>query len=557
VLLPLFGAPCIMTAPMESHCLPFRAIPHTTKLFSTFLDDFARVSPYYAHPPTAAGVDSAAREVRLDPGVRRFVVDVLREQNQTFAPGGETDPATSRNLDRLASGAVAIVTGQQAGLFSGPAYTLYKALSAVRCAEEATNRGVDAVPVFWIASEDHDLAEVNHSVWTTKNGLARYEMPSEDSGRRVGEIALGDSVRSVVAAAASTLEGSFAKEIGDALHESYTPTDTYASAFGKLMARLLAGRGIILLDQLDPRIHKLASANFRAAADRADQIGNALVARAKELESSGFHSQVKATSETTLLFWSVSGRREPVRRKNGSFIVGESELTPRQLMEAIDRKPEEFSPSALLRPVIQDSILPTAAYIGGPSEVAYMAQAQVVYRTLGVRMPAILPRASFTIVEPPISRFLSQYGLNLGDLLSGRQHLRSNMEQQSLPGALASRFDASEEELRKLMRSFEEPLNKLDATLVESLRTAEAKILHQITQLKGKVARAENFRSGVLDRHERILIDSLAPNGELQERSLSLLPSLAAHGPELLDKLTSLSSLDGHSCATQHQILSV
>ena len=546
-----------MTAPMESHCLPFRAIPHTTRLFSTFLDDFARVSAYYAHAPKVAGVDSAAREVRLDPGVRRFVVDILREQNRAFAPGGEIDQATNRNLDRLAAGAVAIVTGQQAGLFSGPAYTFYKALSAVRCAEEATKRGIDAVPVFWIASEDHDLAEVNHSVWTTKNGAARYELPLEDSGRRVGEIALGDSVRSVVDAAASTLEGSFAAEISGALHECYTPTDTYASAFGRLMARLLAGRGIILLDQLDRRIHKLASTSFRAAAEGAEQIGNALAARAKELERAGFHSQVKVTSETTLLFWSVSGRREPVRRKNGSFIVGTSELTPRQLVDAIERKPEEFSPSALLRPVIQDSILPTAAYIGGPSEVAYMAQAQVVYKTLGVRMPAILPRASFTIVEPPIERFLSQYGLNLGDLLAGRQHLRSKMEQQSLPGALASRFDTGEEELRKLMRSFEEPLNKLDATLVESLHAAEAKMLHQITQLKGKVARAENFRSGVLDRHERILIDSLAPNGELQERTLSLLPSLAAHGPELLDKLTALSSLDGHSCATQHQILSV
>jgi len=548
-----------MTASMESHCLPFREIPHTTKLFSTFLDDFGQVSSHYAHPPTAAAVDAAAREARVDPGVRRLVVEILREQNRRFGPGGEIDPATARNLDRLAAGAVAIVTGQQVGLFSGPAYALYKALSAIRCAEETTRRGIDAVPIFWLATEDHDLAEVNHSSWCTRNGLARYELPMEDSGRRVGEIALGDSIESVVSVAAQTLEGSFAAEVSCALHESYTSGETYGSAFGKLMARLLAGRGIIFLDQLDLRFHKLSIPTFTEAARRADQLGNALLARSKELEAAGFHSQVKVTNETTLLFWSVGSRREPVRRANGGFGVGNSEVSTRQLVEAIERQPDLFSPSALLRPVIQDSLLPTAAYIGGPAEVAYMAQAQSVYQTLGVRMPAILPRASFTIVEPPIARFLAQYGLDLRDLLAGRQHLRAKMEQQSLPGALASRFDAGEDEVRRMMKSFEEPLAKLDATLVESLRTAQSKMLHQMTQLKGKVARAENFRSGVLDRHERILIDSLAPHGELQERTLCLLPQLAASGPELFDRLASLSSVagpgEGSSCATQHQVL--
>lgn len=550
-----------MTASMESHCLSFRSIPHTTKLFSTFLDDFGGVSSFYAHPPTAAGVDTAAREVRLDPVVRRSVVEILREQNHRFAPGGETDPATSRNLDRLAAGAVAIVTGQQVGLFSGPAYTFYKALSVIRCADDATRRGTDAVPVFWLATEDHDLAEVNHCSWCTRNGLARYELPpnQESAGHRVGEVVLGDSIQSIVGAAVPTLEGSFAGDISRALHESYTPRDTYGSAFGKLMARLLAGRGIILLDQLDPRLHRLFSPVLTQAIHKADELRDGLLARSKELEGADFHAQVKVTRETTLLFCTVSGRRESVHSRDGGFAAGGAELSVRQLVEAIERAPEGFSPSALLRPIMQDTILPTAAYIGGPAEIAYLAQSQVVYQRLLVRMPAILPRASFTIVEPAIARFLAQYDLDLRDLLEGRQHLRAKMEQRSLPGALASRFDAGEEELRRLIKSFEEPLAKLDATLVESLHTTESKMLHQITQLKGKVARAENLRSGVLDRHERILLDSLVPHGELQERTLCLLPLLAACGPELLDKLTSLSSVDGaagaRSCTNQHHVL--
>jgi bacillithiol synthase len=550
--LPVVGATCIMTGPMESRCLPFTEIPHTTKLFSTFVSDFHRVSSYFAYPPTAAGVDASARDVRLDRDRRQGIVEILGEQNRLFAPASGMDSATSRNLERLAAGAVAIVTGQQVGLFSGPAYAFYKALSAIRSAEELTRRGIDAIPIFWLATEDHDLDEVNHSSWFTRNGLARYDGPvrSEDAGRRVGEIVLGDSIESVVGAATQMLEGSFAVEISRALHESYTAHDTYGSAFGKLMARLLVSRGVVFLDPLDARIHRLFVPSFHGAAERADQLKTRLMSRSQELESAGLHSQVKVTQETTLLFWSGSGRREPVRRRNGGFVVGDQELSTRQLLDAIDSQPEKFSPSALLRPVVQDTILPTAAYIGGPAEIAYLAQSQVVYQELHSRMPAMLPRASFTIIEPPIARFLDQYELDLRDVLAGRQHLRTKMEQKSLPLALASQFDAGEEELRRLIKGFEDPLAKLDATLVESLYGAQAKMLHQFTQLKGKVARAENFRSGVLDRHERILIDSLATNGELQERTLCLLPIVAAYGPSFLDQLTSLSSV-----VTQHQIV--
>ena len=552
---------CIMTAPMESHCLSFSDIPHTTKLFSAFHHDFSRISHYYAHPPTAAGVDAAAHTVRLDPSVRRMLVEVLREQNAAIAPSGELDQATSRNIERLARGAVAIVTGQQVGLLSGPAFTFYKALTAIRCAEDATRRGIEAVPIFWLASEDHDLAEINHSSWCTRNGVAHYELPvaGDKVGHRVGEIALGDSIQSMIGSAAATLDGPFAAELTRILHESHTPQDTYASAFGKLMARLLAGRGVIFLDQLDSRIHRLFAPVFNQVVLKCRELREALLSRAKELEGAGFHLQVKVTSESTLLFSSASGPREPIRAKNGGLFVDQREMSVLDLASEIEKHPGSFSPNALLRPVLQDAILPTAAYVAGPAEIAYMAQAQVVYQVLSVRMPAILPRSSFTIIEPAIARFLAQYDADLRDVLAGRQHLRAKMEQKSLPGALAGRFDEGEQELQRVIKSLEEPLAKLDATLVESLHGAEAKMRHQFAQLKGKIARAENFRSGVLDRHERILIDALAPHGELQERTLCLLPFLAEHGRSLLDELTARSSVAGvpesTSCATQHQIL--
>jgi bacillithiol biosynthesis cysteine-adding enzyme BshC len=550
-----------MTAPMELQAVPFREIPHTTALFSTFLGDFRRLERFYSHLPTAAGIEDAAREIRLDAGVRATVVEVLREQNSHFASAGQIDPSVGRNLNRLAAGAVAIVTGQQAGLFSGPAYSFYKALTAVRCAEEMTRRGIDAVPVFWIATEDHDLAEIDHTFWNTRQGLARYEIRARDehAGRRVGEVPLGEAVQSVLADASKTLEGVCADTVSAALRESYAAGETYGSAFAKLITRLLAGRGIILLDPLDARLHRLAAPIFARALRESGELREALLSRSKELEVAGFHAQVKVTHETTLLFFSVNGRREPLRAHDGNFSAGEAELTISQLAAAVEKTPELFSPNALLRPIVQDTLLPTAAYIGGPAEIAYLAQSNVLYKHLLGRMPAVLPRASFTFVDPPIERFLGLYDLKFRDILAGPQHVRATMEQKALPGGLSNRFDEAEQSVRKLLDDFKAPLEGLDSTLVGALQSTQEKMLHQFNQLRGKVGRAENFRTGVLDRHQQILFNALYPEGGLQERSLCLLPLLAARGPELLDELLRRSAVIGadpsDSNSREHQVL--
>lgn len=548
-----------MIASMESHCLPFREIPHTSELFSTFLEKFERVSSYYAHPPTVQGILDAPREVRLDPETRRGVVEVLREQNVRFGAGDDT----RANLDRLAAGAVAIVTGQQVGLFSGPLYSFYKAVTAIRVAEELAKRGLDAVPVFWLATGDHDLAEVNQSFWRTRSGLTRYEMPEqpENAGKRVGEIAFGQAIEPMVDQACASLEGPFAGHIANALRESYTPSDTYGSAFGKLMARLLAGRGMIFIDPLDARLHRLVAPVFRRAQHEADDLRSALEARSKELESNGFHAQVKIASPSTLLFLNVADRRQALRAQNGEFVAGEAEFSVDELSAVIESTPELITPSVLLRPVVQDALLPTVAYVGGPAEVAYMAQAQVVYKKILGRMPAILPRSSFTLVDPAAARVLSKYGLDFRDVLRGPQHVRSMMEQRAIPNALARRFETDEEQLRAMLKSYAGYIEKLDATLLGTLEAVEEKILHQFTKLKEKVGRAENFRTGILDAHQSAIFESLYPNHELQERTLCALPFLASYGTELLDELSRLSSIsdsgDDQSCLNQHHVLSL
>jgi len=308
-----------------------------------------------------------------------------------------------------------------------------------------------------------------------------------------------------------------------------------------LFARLLAGRGIILFDPLDHGLHRLAAPIYRRAIEDSEALRHALIARSKDLENSGFHAQVKVTRESTLLFATVDGRRQPLRSRNGNFIAGNDSFTREELFAAIDRSPENFTPNVLLRPIVQDTLLPTAAYIGGPAEIAYMAQVQVVYEKILGRMPAILPRAGFTLVEPVIARLLKKYKIDVSELFSGRRRVRSRMELTSLPRGLAARFEKDEKTIRRLLASYTRPLDRLDKSLLGARDTSERKILHQFLKLKSQAARAQAFRSGVIDTHERLLLDSLFPHHGLQERSLCFLPFLAAYGPPLLDSLARLS----------------
>jgi len=535
---------------MECDCLRFSEIPQTTKLFASFNDDFERVKQFYGHAPDEAGIRAAAKEVALDPAIRNAVVEVLRAQNRELGSDAEAE----KNIERLANGAVALVTGQQVSLFSGPAYSIYKALDAIRWAERLTKAGVDAVPVFWMATEDHDLAEANQVFFGERYGIARLEVPLQEGveGQSVGKVAVGGSVDAVVEHAAELLRGPAKRDIVDALKASYDARETFGLAFGKLLARLLKDRGLILLDPLDRRLHELARPIYRKAAEDAAPITEELLARGKQLERAGFHAQVKVTPQSTLLFLEIDGKREAVRRKGDGFIAGNLRLNAGELLQRIDEEPETVTASVLLRPVLQDFILPTAAYIGGPAEVAYLAQAQVVYRRVLGRMPAILPRTSFTLIEAQVGRTLKKYGLDIRDVLDGRQQLRRQMETQFLPRGLATRFARDEKALRKMLAAYRRPLAALDETLAGARDTAEQKMLYQFEKLRRKAGRAENTRTGVLDRHEAELVSALYPQHGLQERALCLLPFLARHGVGLLDSLKSAAdrSCSGHRLIT-------
>ena len=541
-----------MTSSMQSQALPLSKLPQTSKLFATFLDDFSRVTAYYDHPPTLEGVRASAGKVTLDPETRQQVVKILREQNARFAPGRAVNTATVRNLDRLAAGAVAIVTGQQVGLFSGPSYSVYKALSALRWADALTKEGVEAVPVFWLATEDHDLAEVNHNFIPGADGnlveLRSAAASVEDAP--VGNVRFGPEIEQAVAQAAETLGDS---EMTDALRAAYRSGETMGSAFGKLFASIFREWGVILMDPYDAEFHRIAEPIYRAAIENAAEFDELLLARGKELETAGYHQQVKVTSTSTLLFEIKDGRRTVVQRSNDHFKVGDQRCTREELLARISTAPEKFSPNVLLRPIVQDFLLPTLAYTGGPAEVAYFAQVGVVYERLLQRVTPVLARFSATIIAPHQAKLLEKYGLKLTDLFHGEERLRVLMSQKVLPPSMQQDFADAAATVKLVMEKIRADLQQLDATLVDSANTAEAKMKYQVEQLESRAARAQLTRNEVIERHARQLSTILFPNKDLQERQIGGVYFLAKHGFELLHTLYEAARQD----CPDHQVVYV
>src|SRR5216683_1702414 len=364
---------------MDCRALSFRQLPHQPKLFLEYLDHFARVKSFFVYPPTMQAVARAAQKLDYPAERRAEVARLLRKQNTALGAGAET----LSNLERLEKGAVAVVSGQQVGLFSGPAYSVYKALTAVQIAEELTRGGIPAVPIFWMATEDHDLDEIRHATWFDQGKLIRFELPLiAETGRPVGRIPLGAQIEPLLQEAAELLANQGSDLLAQYLMESYRPEETYGSAFGKLFARLFAQQGLILMDPLDTGFHKVAAPLYQHALAERDVLNEKLLQRGKDLDRAGFDAQVKVTARSTLLFHLADGARQVITASSDKFQAGEKTWLREELVHLTHIEPENFSPNALFRPVVQDYLLPTAAYIAGPAEISYFAQSEVVYRRL-------------------------------------------------------------------------------------------------------------------------------------------------------------------------------
>ena len=525
---------------VEPECYPSSIVPHTSRLFLDYTASAEPLAPFFSTAPTSKGWISAGRKLSAEH--RGRLADLLAVQNASFGGGS----VTAANIEKLRAGASAVVTGQQVALFGGPLYTLLKAATAIARAREATKAGVDTVPVFWLATEDHDFAEIAHVELPARDGLQAVTIgPAPEVPVPVGGIALGAGIEAALTEAEGLL-GSC--DLTVLLRAAYRAEATLAGAFGSLMARLFAEWGLVVIDAAAAGFHALGAEVLGSAIRDADALHAALMARGAELTERGYHAQVKVGEQSSLLFLidEPSGARLPLRRvrvDGGTrWKAGGRHYASEELLTILQATPERCSPNALLRPVFQDTVLPTSAYIAGPAEIAYFAQSEVLYRRMLGRATAVLPRLSATLVEPRIATVMERHEVRLHNALTSADALAQRLGARALPVEGKRKLATAGNSLDGELTAVTEWMAQMDAGLGRAATTAASKMRYQMNRLRRLAARYQLEKEASLARHAQAITQALYPAGHLQERAVGGIYFLATQGPGLLETLVAAAS---------------
>jgi bacillithiol synthase len=527
---------------MSDNTISFDQIPRTSRLFNDFLYNFDRVSRFYQ--PSGLDVSALvarAPKVAAQTFSRDAVADALADQN---ALAGASD-MTFANIERLRQkDSVVVITGQQAGLFTGPLYTVFKALTAIKLAEHLRAHGLNVVPMFWVASEDHDFEEVNHTRLINREGqlvTITYAGCSPKEGKPVGHVKLNEKISENIDQMVAALpESEFMPRLVEDLRDSYKAGANFADAFGKMMIKLFGKFGVVLINPLDDRLKAVAGEIYAGAMSNAPEFASRLLNATAQLEASGYHAQVYASASAAPLFMLDEGRRTAMtRRDDGRFYLKGSEKSfgAAELLETVRRCPSCFSPNVTLRPIVQDFLLPTLAYIGGPAEIAYFAQLRPNYGLLNRVDPVALPRASFTLIEKRHAKTMSKYDIKFTDLFAGFEEVMKMVVERSLDQNIATVFDETEKVFDDQLDKLNASLTALDSTLADALKGGREKILYQLHNLRTRFVHNRGKRDETTRQQIERLFAALYPNKNLQEREINVFYFLARYGYELIDRI--------------------
>ena len=542
-------------------CYPMTVAPGLSRLFLDYCAGDAAARPFYAsQPPGKEGQGDWQENWQARPPLQAHWPELMRllaEQNTASAAGGG---AAAAALAALGNGAGAVVTGQQVGLFGGPLFTPFKAATAVARARQTTAAGHPHAAVFWLATEDHDFAEINHVTFPARNELRKLVYSAAPAAARpVGGIVLDDSIVPLIDQAWELLGSSGATE---ALASAYQPGRTLAQAFRAFYAKVFAAQGLLVLDAGGREFHRMGSPVLRAALERADELHAALVERNRELEAAGYHAQVAVGPQSSLLFLIDNGTGErggarmalkriapSAAEPDGLWQAGRQNFSTADLVGILEAEPERISPSALLRPVFQDFLLSTSVTVGGPAEVAYFAQSAVLFERILGRVTAVAPRFSATLIEPAIGELLRRHELTLERVFAETESsLAQLLAARSMPAEGKSKLAAAGTALDAELTTLLEWMGRLDAGLGRSAETAASKMRYQMNRLRRLAANFQLQREASLGRDAEAICQALYPGGVLQERVHGAAYYFARYGFELAEELVAQAAVAAETC---------
>jgi len=537
--------------------ISFRRLPGGNPIFSDYVENFDRLRPFYnvdyrlpcqQWDVVLAGLEK--RDVQNGDLVAGLLEDALR---------WECGKLTVQNIEALRRPeTLAVVTGQQVGLFGGPLYTYYKAISAILWAQaiqKATGRST--VPVFWMETSDHDFYEVNQTRLLDADGeevLLSITNPPQQKRRIVGTISLNGEVEKLVQRLwtllpPTTYRGPHLETLASCYHAGAT----LGEAFARLYSHLFREDGLILFDAENARCKRSAAPLLDRILSDSRELNRLLLEATETVHRSGYPPQIQPQEDRLQLFARVDNARVPISG-DGALLNDNGSGQPLGIAELRRRaaeNPGQFLPKVSLRPVMQDYLFPTVAYIAGPAEIAYLAQLKPLYECLGVTMPAVIPRISLTLIEAKIKRILDKYNFTPEQLRQGSQNLINELLEKDPSNDLVGLFAQSREKWQEVKDELTVGLMAIDPTLEHPVDKTMQHWLQGLEVLEEKARAALRRKNETLVSQVQKATLYLAPGGNLQERRYGLQYYQARYGRTLAQKIRQQAQIDLY----RHQLI--
>jgi bacillithiol biosynthesis cysteine-adding enzyme BshC len=526
-----------------------RRFPWIRRLATDYAYNFGAVAPFFGgNPASRSDWASALSLTQAHPRRREEIASIVTaQQRRRGAP-----PVAIESAQRLADKrSVAIVTGQQAGLFGGPLFTLLKSLTALKLAEQVSrDHNVPAIAVFWIEAEDHDWDEVRScTVFDDQLEPRSVALPGRAAAESVpvARITLDTSIGDVIDDLGRILPATeFSPALLEQLREAYAPGVGMSEAFGRWLERTLGNRGLVVYDASDPASKPIVADVFARELSAPGQTARLAAAAGAELTARGYHAQVQLQDDSLALFRIDTGRRA-IRQQDGQFLIGEAAYPASVLLRELSEQPATFSPGVLLRPIVQDSLFPTACYVAGPNELAYLGQLHGIYNHFGVPMPLMYPRASATVLDAPSLRFITKYQLPLESLQPQDEAALNALLQAQIPSAIEDSFASAAKAIDTEMATLIRVVPGLDPTLEGTARSTLSRMQKDLETLHNKLIQAAKRRNETLRRQFMHARARAFPSGHAQERTIGFVSFLNQYGPAFVERLSESLPLDfGH-----------
>jgi bacillithiol biosynthesis cysteine-adding enzyme BshC len=507
---------------------------------------FTSLAPFFAGNPADSGAWAGAiARAQAHQRPRAGIVSMLRaQQDRRGSP-----PAARAAVDALADPTtVAIVTGQQAGLFGGPLFTLLKAVTTIRLATRLRREyQIPVVPVFWIDSEDHDWDEIaGCGVFAADQTLRRIrvEAPEGAGERAIASLTYTDAIsRAMDELQAALPPTEFTPGLMEAVQAAYQPGRGVAEAFGRLLDHVLGPHGLVVHDASDPAAKPFAAPIFRHELEQVGETTKRAAAAGAALVERGYHMQVTPHENAAALF-ALAGGRRAIRKAGDGCLIGDEPVSRDDLLARVEARPETFSPNVLLRPIVQDTIFPTVCYVSGPNELAYLGQLKGVYEAFGVPMPLMQPRATATVLDSAGVRFLTRYKVPLAELEAQDERALNELLRAQLPPAVEKSMQEAHAEIEARMEAVIRAVPSIDPTLEGAARSTLGKLQHDLRALSSKILQAAKRRDETLRRQFQHVRLQAFPGGEPQERSVGFVSFLNKYGPAFVERLAAELPID-------------